>query len=111
MKIKKNGKVIRLTESDLQKIVKRIIMEGDQLKITKAVFDDYGKGQTKTKGSYVVLSNGKTYRFSDNGIGYSYQCSPGEYTGEKLPQHCSVNIRGLGLECDSTGCKKDNRRR
>ena len=28
MKIKKNGKVIRLTESDLQRIVKRTLSEG-----------------------------------------------------------------------------------
>ena len=33
MKIKKNGKVIRLTESDLKRIVKRVLTEdsGDEL--------------------------------------------------------------------------------
>jgi hypothetical protein len=117
MKIRKNGKVINLTESDLKRIVKRVIMEEDNtgLKITKAVFDDYGEGQTKTKGSYVVLSDGETYRFKDDEIGYSYQCSPGEYTGETLPKHCSVYIYDpltleYSIECDSTGCKKDDRR-
>ena len=30
MKIKKNGKVIRLTESDLKKIVKRVLIEQDE---------------------------------------------------------------------------------
>lgn len=29
MKIKKNGKVIKLTESDLQRIVRKVIMESN----------------------------------------------------------------------------------
>ena len=100
-------RTVRLTESDLARIVRRVIREQpEELKITKAVFDNYGKGQTNTKGSYVVLSDGKTYNFSDNSIGYTDQCSPGEYTGKTLPQYCSVSIKTLSLRCDSTGCKK-----
>jgi len=107
-------KIVRLTESDLTRIVKRVIMEQDtqntqSLKITKAVFDDYGKGQTKTKGSYVILSDGKTYKYSDNSMEYTYQCSPGTYTGENLPQNCSVMILSLGMVCTSKGCIKDER--
>ena len=34
MKIKKNGKVIRLTESDLQRIVKKVLSEGEILVTT-----------------------------------------------------------------------------
>tara|TARA_Y100000389_G_C17148145_1_gene358283 strand:+ start:93 stop:395 length:303 start_codon:yes stop_codon:yes gene_type:complete len=47
MKIKKNGKVIRLTESDLQRIVKRVLNEGDEKqfcsKFPKSV---YGEGES-----------------------------------------------------------------
>ena len=91
--------------------VKPLIMEqptGDTptLKITKAVFDDFGKGQNTTKGSYVVLSDGITYKFSDGSIVYAHQCSPGEYTGETLPQYCDVTIKSLSLQCNKDGCKK-----
>lgn len=63
-------------------------------------------GETITKliinpnrmGSSVTLSNGKTYQYSEGNnlkfptIGYSYQCKPGEYNGNQLPQYCSVSI-------------------
>ncbi len=101
-------KIIRLTESDLMRIVKRVIMEQNtqSLKITKAVFDDYARGQYKTKGSYVILSDGKTYKFSDGAMGYVNECSQGSYTGENLPQKCSVRIKSLGIDCTSNGCVK-----
>jgi hypothetical protein len=40
MKIKKNGKVIRLTESDLQKIVKRILKESNDNPTQKHRYSD-----------------------------------------------------------------------
>ena len=119
------GRIIRLTEQDLARIVRRVINEKEMifedehpLKITKALFDNYGRGSF-VKGSYVVLSDGKTYKFSDDSIVYSSECGTGhmskritkEYTagpdGISLPQNCRVSVKSLSLTCDSTGCKKD----
>ena len=45
MNIKKNGKVIRLTESDLKKIVKRVLSEQDESTYTPPTFwDDFTSG-------------------------------------------------------------------
>ena len=40
MKIKKNGKVINLTESDLQRIVKRVLTEGTIIDVTECFSDN-----------------------------------------------------------------------
>ena len=37
MKIKKNGKVIKLTESDLQRIVKRVLNEDNEKDVSKTL--------------------------------------------------------------------------
>jgi hypothetical protein len=117
MKIRKNGKVITLTEGDLQRIVKRVIMEGKSPDgstiITKLVITP------NRMGSSVTLSDGETYNYSEGdnyelpSMGYSNWCKPGEYTGNQLPQNCSVSIDisdSESYECDSKGCRKRRHR-
>lgn len=55
MKIKKNGKVIRLTESDLKRIVKRVL--GEQIEEFGDVPQDMGYTLDKSGHRVVVTSN------------------------------------------------------
>ena len=61
MKIKKNGKVIRLTESDLKRIVKRVLNEGTILGSLYELAQQLSK-QTPLEG-------GKTYFSKDPQVG------------------------------------------
>ena len=61
MKIKKNGKVIRLTESDLKRIVKRVLNEGT---ILGSLYDLAGNLSKQTP-----LGGGKTYFSKDPQVG------------------------------------------
>ena len=40
MKIRKNGKVINLTESDLRRLVKRVLSESEESEIDKMIDDE-----------------------------------------------------------------------
>ena len=106
-------KVVRLTESDLVRIVKKILSEQKtDVTITKLVINK------NRIGSSVTLSNGETYNYSEGGVfkkppmGYSVECKPGEYNGDNLPKFCKLYARLSKSEyytCDSTGCKKSRR--
>jgi len=100
-------RIVRLTERDITRIVRRVINEEfndtQTLKIIEAKFKDFFRSSS---GSYVTLSDGKTYQDSDGSMKYYPQCTPGTYIGKTLPEGCSVSITNLGLICDSTGCKK-----
>ncbi len=48
MKIKKNGKVIRLTESDLKKIIKRVLTEQEYIANANSMFPDTNMSHTYT---------------------------------------------------------------
>ena len=66
MKIKKNGKVIRLTESDLKKIVKRVLKE-------------------EVKRFTLYKSDGKVYKKSVNG-------KIGAFTYEDMEEEVSMGV-------------------
>jgi len=60
MKIKKNGQVIRLTESDLQRIVKRVLAEGENS-------DGYGFENTPPE-SLSMFTDTELQKIKDNAI-------------------------------------------
>jgi len=106
-------KVVRLTEEDLVRIVKKVIREqSEDLNNAKieTLFIKQGR-----MGSYVKLSNGKTYEYSEGSnfklpsMGYTQQCKPGEYSGNNLPEYCTVSIEledKSRYKCDGKECKK-----
>ena len=56
MKIKKDGKVINLTESDLQRIVKRVMNEGGETEGgTPWTLDEFVKNFKGGKGTWYIL--------------------------------------------------------
>ena len=65
MKIKKNGKVIRLTESDLQRIVKRTLSEGTIL--TDSIQNEVEEAGMSLEGKYKIVKNGNKVRLFLNG--------------------------------------------
>ena len=86
MKIKKNGKVITLTESDLQRIVKKVINEQQRTRdidlFELGTFKVYVVDRTQSKPS-VTLQN------DDYGtIVGSYDCNSGDVT-----LHTSTNTK------------------
>ena len=92
-------KIIRLTESELTNLVKRIIKEQDE--------DDYLPIKELVIGSsfadsHVVLNNGEEYpvKFSMS------KCPTGTYTQEQIPINCNVQtkINGETRFCGSDGC-------
>jgi hypothetical protein len=108
-------RIIRLTESDLARIVKRVIMEQttslDDQTITKLSI------KSGSIGSSVTLSNGETYNYTPEDVTtfpqmvYSGWCKPGEYEGNRLPQGCSATItleNNKRYICDSSGCNEEN---
>ena len=110
-------KVVRLTEEDLVRIVKKVIREQSE-DLNNAEIETLFIKQGRM-GSYVKLSNGKTYKYSEGSnlklpsMGYAQQCKPGEYSGNNLPQYCSVSISlddGSRYICDNEGCKKREER-
>jgi hypothetical protein len=92
-------KIIRLTESELTNLVKRIIKEQDE--------DDYLPIKELVIGSsfadsHVVLNNGEEYpvKFSMS------KCPTGTYTQEQIPINCNAQtkINGETRFCGSDGC-------
>ena len=92
-------KIIRLTESELTNLVKRIIKEQDD--------DDYLPIKELVIGSsfadsHVVLNNGEEYpvKFSMS------KCPTGTYTQEQIPINCNAEakINGETRFCGSNGC-------
>ena len=92
-------KIIRLTESELTNLVKRIIKEQDE--------DDYLPIKELVIGSsfadsHVVLNNGEEYpvKFSMS------KCPTGTYTQEQIPINCNAQakINGETRFCNSNGC-------
>ena len=65
MKIRKNGKVIRLTESDLQRIVKRTLSEGTIL--TDSIQNEVEEAGMSLEGKYKIVKNGNKVRLFLNG--------------------------------------------
>ena len=92
-------RIIRLTESELTNLVKRIIKEQDE--------DDYLPIKELVIGSsfadsHVVLNNGEEYpvKFSMS------KCPTGTYTQEQIPINCNAEakINGETRFCGSHGC-------
>ena len=65
MKIKKNGQVIRLTESDLKRIVKRTLSEGTIL--TDSIQNEVEVAGMSLEGKYKIIKNGNKVRLFLNG--------------------------------------------
>ena len=92
-------RIIRLTESELTNLVKRIIKEQDE--------DDYLPIKELVIGSsfadsHVVLNNGEEYpvKFSMS------KCPTGTYTQEQIPINCNAEakINGETRYCNNDGC-------
>lgn len=66
MKIRKNGKVIRLTESDLQRIVKRTLSEGTII-VVESIQNGVEEGGLSLEGKYEIVKNGNEVRLFLNG--------------------------------------------
>jgi len=86
----------------------------DGAKITKLIISPQGVG------SSVTLSNGESYSYSEGNeyklpaMGYTNQCKAGEYSGNQLPQYCSVSITlkdKTRYRCDGAGCKEESYRK
>ena len=59
MKIKKNGKVINLTESDLKRIVKRVLVEQQELDVWKwKEIIDWDNNELLPSGTFTTLNEG-----------------------------------------------------
>ena len=65
MKIKKNGKIVNLTESDLQRIVKRTLNEGEI--IIPSIQSEINDMDGKLEGKYKIVMNGNKVRLFLNG--------------------------------------------
>ena len=65
MKIKKNGQVIRLTESELKRIVKRTLNEGTIL--TDSIQNEVEVAGMSLEGKYKIIKNGNKVRLFLNG--------------------------------------------
>ena len=107
-------KVVRLTEEDLVRIVKKVIREQSEQNLDGAKITKLSINQNRV-GSYVTLSNGETYKYSEGSnlelpsMGYTQQCKPGEYSGNNLPEYCTVSIKledKSRYKCDGKRCKK-----
>ena len=60
MKIKKNGKVINLTESDLRRIVKKVIKEQDEAPVADATKQNKPETNKPIKPSFKKIKKAKT---------------------------------------------------
>ena len=80
MKIKKNGKVVRLTESDLQRIVKRTLNESSysemsdgDVKLPKECKEDHLKKvmrfMSEKNDAKIKIQTGNDYGLGGSGIG------------------------------------------
>ncbi len=65
MRIRKNGKVVRLTESDLQRIVKRTLNEGEIL--IDSIQNEVEVAGMSLEGKYKIVKNGNKVRLFLNG--------------------------------------------
>jgi len=94
MKIRKNGKVINLTESDLRKIIKRVISEqqlSDQTKIVYYNKCEGGRGEIDPKSFEFIGKNDggediiKFIKEPDNNYNGGDSASIGTCLGEDIP--------------------------
>ena len=107
------AKIIRLTESDLARIVRRVLNEQsedpgiDGLKIKSLIITD-GDGDA----SSIVLTDGQTFVKGMGNIRFEIgqYCKPGKYNSQTIPKGCGVSIHSGRLGdrkyyCDAQGCK------
>lgn len=91
-------KIIRITESDLTRIVQRVIREQgeENLPIQKLVIT------TSPSTSFVKLEKGEQYPVKFN----ISKCPGGRYRQNQIPNNCNVIaiIDGQEKYCNNTGC-------
>jgi len=91
-------KVIRLTESELVKIIERVITESDtELDYNQVVFN------TNPQLSTLKLSDGTTIK----NISVNKYCTTGSFTKDKLPENCIFTITTSdkkSYNCNNQGC-------
>ena len=106
MKIKKNGKVIRLTESDLKRIVKRVLTEQneDEWLETNYVKRKLDKGYTEV--DKIDLSDG-TYHKGGGGYGIIVQDEEGNDLGYYIVTNGGIRGMWSGQEFEISGGKPD----
>ena len=106
MKIKKNGKVIKLTESDLKKIVKKVL-------VSEAVASDDNLTGVKVKYNGSLRGN-KTYKPNEEVQGhFVLQAAPSYKTaipsGSRWERGLPLNVYGMtynGVKCGFTETDK-----
>ncbi len=111
MKIKKNGKVINLTESDVKRIVKRVLNEGvegsDNITIypEKAAFAyNYGKGFTPNKN--ITVNQGDTLKVM---VLIPSDAPKGSIVSVTKPESIytsSIKVQPTTMDGQSSGAKK-----
>jgi hypothetical protein len=107
MKIKKNGKVIKLTESDLKKIVKKVLL-------SEAVTSDDNLRGVKVKYPATLRGN-KTYKPNEEVQGhFVLQAAPSYSTaipsGSKWEKGLPLKVYSMtynGVKCDFTETAKE----
>ena len=98
-------KIIRLTESDLIRIVQKVINEqSSPLSITEL----YVTQPSGYEGSYVTLSNGIKYQYRTGYPSiYNIQCPSGSYGSQNVPSNCTIKITldgNTSYHCTKSGC-------
>ena len=91
-------KIIRLTESDVRRLVKRILNEqsnqhniqGQKLKTLVVRSEGYGAS--------VTLGNGETLISSGNVLITVKNCKPGTYMNGRIPSGCQIVINTQDVE-------------
>tara|TARA_Y100001937_G_scaffold122797_1_gene184567 strand:- start:700 stop:1383 length:684 start_codon:yes stop_codon:yes gene_type:complete len=68
MKIKKNGKVFRLTESDLKRIVKRVLTEELTFNVNNPEFGVDGQNMERERNTYSYFNPKYNKYYTNNGI-------------------------------------------